>query len=133
MSHNAHESLEGRSPNTETPEEGAGNEGERRSAAPGDIVRDRDPAVEPQRERWLREQFEKEHQVMLAMMRLLVNGVSGEGRAMRFWRWLIDDLRSERRLLASPNPQGSEEVFVVSRIITWFRGLRRTGGESEMG
>jgi len=124
MSHSEDESLEGNSPNTETPEVGAGSEGGLRSASPDDVVRDTDPATESQRERWLREQFEKEHQVMLAMMRLLVNGVRGEGRAMRFWRWLIDDLRSERRLMASPDPQGSEEVFVVSRIIAWFRGLR---------
>ena len=54
------------------------------------------PAV-IERERWLRTRFEREHEVALAMMRLLIAGFSRESRAMRFWRWLIDDLRSERR------------------------------------
>ena len=53
-----------------------------------------------ERERWLRERFEREHEFTLALMRLLVEGLTRESRAMRFWRWLIDDFRSERRITA---------------------------------
>src|SRR5258707_2868424 len=52
-----------------------------------------------EREQWFRDRFEREHQVTLAMMRLLLAGLSSQSRPMRFWRWLIDDFRSERRIL----------------------------------
>ncbi|MCK0209424.1 hypothetical protein MWN33_15425 [Starkeya koreensis] len=50
-----------------------------------------------ERERWLRAQFEREHQVTMSVMRILLGSVREQSRRMHFWRWLIDDLRSERR------------------------------------
>jgi len=50
-----------------------------------------------ERERWLRAQFEREHQVTMSVMRILLGSVGDQSRRMRFWRWLIDDQRSERR------------------------------------
>lgn len=50
-----------------------------------------------ERERWLRTQFEREHQVTMSVMRILLGSVGDQSRRMRFWRWLIDDQRSERR------------------------------------
>lgn len=79
-------------------------------------------------ERWLRRQFEQEHRVLLAMMRLLVSGVGSEGRLMRFWRWLIDDNRSARRMLEGPPPPSESERTLIRRIVAWFR---REGGEQE--
>jgi hypothetical protein len=74
-----------------------------------------------EREQWLRDRFEKEHQVTLALMRLLLAGLSGQSRLMRFWRWLIDDFRSERRLLADPNRELSEERVLINQVLAWFR------------
>lgn len=54
-----------------------------------------DPQLE--RERWLRAQFEREHQVTMSVMRILLGSVRDEGRLMHAWRWLIDDIRSEHR------------------------------------
>ncbi len=71
-------------------------------------------------ERWLRRQFEQEHRVLLAIMRLLVSGVGGEGRLIRFWRWLIDDYRSERRMLGGPLPPSESQGMLIRRIVVWF-------------
>jgi hypothetical protein len=88
-----------------------------------------------ERERWLRACFEEEHQITVSLMRLLVSGVRGEGRARRFWRWLIDDLRSEQRLLAYPHAAASEENVLVSRIRAWFwrRGADQSGDTGRAG
>lgn len=72
---------------------------------PAASIRDMPPAVAEreiegamERERWFRSQYEREHQVTLSVMRILLGGVHHpEGDSMNFWRWLIDDLRSERR------------------------------------
>ncbi len=85
-----------------------------------------------ERERWLRDRFEKEHQVTLAMMRLLVAGVRKEGQCMRFWRWLIDDLRSERRLLEEPDGDSWEEAVLLRRVRSWF-ARRGTGNAGDAG
>jgi hypothetical protein len=50
-----------------------------------------------ERERWLRAQYEREHQVTMSVMRILLGSVRDESRPMRFWRWLIDDIRSDHR------------------------------------
>ncbi|MGA0562946.1 hypothetical protein ACO2RV_10885 [Ancylobacter sp. VNQ12] len=50
-----------------------------------------------ERERWLRAQYEREHQVTMSVMRILLGSARDESRPMRFWRWLIDDIRSDRR------------------------------------
>jgi hypothetical protein len=88
-----------------------------------------------ERERWLRDRFEKEHQVTLAMMRLLVAGVRKEGQCMRFWRWLIDDLRSERRLLEEPDNDSWDEAVLLRRVRAWFsrRGTGNTGDAGGAG
>src|SRR5437868_1543519 len=61
-----------------------------------------------EREQWFRDRFDKERQVTLALMRLLLAGLSSQGRRIRFWRWLIDDFRSERRILAEPDRETGE-------------------------
>lgn len=67
-------------------------------AAPSQrLAAEMDAALE--RERWLRAQYEREHQVSLSVMRVLLGNVHDESRLMRFWRWLIDDIRSEKREL----------------------------------
>ena|SRR6516225_201411 len=73
------------------------------------------------REHWFRERFEKEHEVTLALMRLLLAGLSSQSRRSRFWRWLIDDFRSERRLLADRYRESSEESILINRVLAWFR------------
>lgn len=85
-----------------------------------------------ERERWLRDRFEKEHQVTLAMMRLLVAGVRKEGQCMRFWRWLIDDLRSERRLLEEPDGDSWKDEMLLRRVRSWF-ARRGTGNAGDAG
>jgi hypothetical protein len=115
----------------------AGPESKTPQSSPGAVAGSEEarPPVEPasdkllaeeaqsalERERWLRKQFEQEHQVLLAMMRLLISGVGTEGRLMRFWRWLIDDYRSERRMLEAPPSPSEGERRLVSRIVAWFR------------
>jgi hypothetical protein len=73
------------------------------------------------REHWFRQRFEKEHEVTLALMRLLLAGLSSQSRRSRFWRWLIDDFRSEKRLLADRYRESSEESILVNRVLAWFR------------
>src|SRR6516225_3802217 len=73
------------------------------------------------REHWFRERFEKEHEVTLALMRLLLAGLSSQSRRSRFWRWMIDDFRSERRLLADRR-ETNEESVLINRVLAWFRG-----------
>jgi hypothetical protein len=79
------------------------------------------PLAESERERWLRGRFEREHEFTLALMRLLLEGLSSESRAMRFWRWLIDDLRSERRITAELGEPGDRERLLLRRVLAWFR------------
>jgi hypothetical protein len=64
-----------------------------------------------ERERWLREQIDKERMLLLLFGRHVVRALAHEPPILRFWRWLIDDLRSERR----------EEAEQVS-------GVREPGG-----
>jgi hypothetical protein len=88
-----------------------------------------------ERERWFRNRFEKEHQVTLAMMRLLVAGVRDDGQCMRFWRWLIDDLRSERRLLEEPDGDSWKDEVLLRRVRSWFarRGRANDGDTGGAG
>jgi hypothetical protein len=88
-----------------------------------EIVAERRVAVE--REHWLRRRFDKERRVTLAMLQLLIDGVHREHRATRFWRWLIDDFRSERRLMAKDEDPESEAA--LARII----GARLAEREAE--
>ena len=86
------------------------------------------PAEPPisEQERWLRGRFEREHEFTLALTRLLLEGLSGESRAMRFWRWLIDDFRSERRIIADLGQPGDREQMLLRRVIAWFRERRQS-------
>ena len=65
------------------------------AANPEPRADDRDAALE--RERWLREQVDKERMLLLLFGRHVVRALAHEAPILRFWRWLIDDLRSERR------------------------------------
>ena len=49
-----------------------------------------------ERESWLRDRFDRERAENLLLLRYL--SVEREAGLMRFWRWLIDDLGTERRL-----------------------------------
>jgi hypothetical protein len=94
---------------------------EREAGAPPDASAvAKEPGVESERERWLRERFEREHEVLLALTRLIIAGLGTESRAMRFWRWLIDDMRSERRMLGTRG----EERMLIRRVLAWFRERR---------
>jgi hypothetical protein len=79
-----------------------------------------------ERERWLRQRFEREHQVTLATLELLIGGAARESGPMRFWRWLIDDFRSEHRRFsdpgkfADPGRQGRERVL-IDFLSAWLR------------
>jgi hypothetical protein len=79
-----------------------------------------------ERERWLRQRFEREHQVTLATLELLIGGAARESGPMRFWRWLIDDFRSEHRRFsdpgkfADPSRQGRERAL-IDFIYAWLR------------
>ena len=85
--------------------------------APAVVMKDEAQA----RERWFRDRFEKEHEVTLALMRLLLAGLNSQSRRSRFWRWLIDDYRSERRLLADRYRESNEESVLINRVLAWFR------------
>jgi hypothetical protein len=79
-----------------------------------------EPQAAIEREHWLRRRFEQEHEVALALMRLLLAGLSHEGRARRFWRWLIDDFRSERRLVADAGRTTDNERMLLRRVLAWL-------------
>jgi hypothetical protein len=88
-----------------------------------------EPRGESEPERWLRSRFEREHEFTLALMRLLLEGLSRESRGMRFWRWLIDDLRSERRLTADLSEPSGRERVLIRRVLAWFRRQPITSGQ----
>jgi len=50
-----------------------------------------------ERERWLRRQIDRDRELLVSLGRGLLHALEPESPALRFWRWLIDDLRSERR------------------------------------
>ena len=83
-----------------------------------------DPPRTSERENWLRERFEREHEYTLSLMRLLLEGLSHEGRGLRLWRWLIDDYRSERRLAADFTEPQTHERQLLRRILGWARSQR---------
>jgi hypothetical protein len=56
-----------------------------------------DRAAALERERWLREQIDKERMLLLLFGRHVVRALAHEAPILRFWRWLIDDLRSAQR------------------------------------
>ena len=106
-----------RPPNPPTPEPAPAAAYEAASAPaakPEPRADDRDAALE--RERWLREQIDKERMLLLLFGRHVVRALAHEPPILRFWRWLIDDLRSERR----------EEAEQVS-------GVREPGGLTRLG
>jgi hypothetical protein len=63
-----------------------------------------DAALE--RERWLRDQLERAQQRNAAPAERGVVLHPSESGLSRFWRWLIDDLRSERRAAAAEPDAG---------------------------
>jgi len=86
---------------------------------------DRDAALE--RERWLREQIDKERMLLLLFGRHVVRALAHEAPVLRFWRWLIDDLRSAHReeaeqLSGVRQPGGLSRLAV--RLQRVWRGMR---------
>jgi hypothetical protein len=73
-----------------------------------------------ERERWLRDQIDKERMLLLLFGRHVVHALAHEPAILRFWRWLIDDLRSARReeaeQLTGRRPAGS-----LARLGIWLR------------
>ena len=83
---------------------------------------DRDAALE--RERWLREQVDKERMLLLLFGRHVVRALAHEAPILRFWRWLIDDLRSERREEAEQLSGVRESGGLTRLAIRLQRGWR---------
>lgn len=83
---------------------------------------------EPEREQWYRRQIERDRDVMLALSRALTGSIGREHRLMRLWRWMIDDLRSERREQAAL-VSGESRDGVAARLMPGVLDLaRRIGG-----
>lgn len=95
---------------------------------PADLVEaERLSALE--RERWLREQIEKDHELLLLVGRTVVGGLTQESSMRRFWRWLIDDLRSERREQAALLTGHADEGSLV-RAWRWLQARRRGSSQN---
>src|SRR5882672_6667477 len=92
------------------------------AAAPADSAAprpdDRDAALE--RERWLRDQIDKERMLLLLFGRHVVRALAHEPPLLRFWRWLIDDLRSARREEAE-QLTGRRETGALARLAIRLR------------
>ena len=86
------------------------------SAAPP--VDERGAALE--RERWLRDQIDKERMLLLLFGRHVVHALAHEPPILRLWRWLIDDLRSARREEAE-QLTGRREEGSLGRLAIWLR------------
>jgi hypothetical protein len=86
---------------------------------------DREAALE--RERWLRDQVDKERMLLLLFGRHVVHALAHEPPILRFWRWLIDDLRSARReeaeQLTGRHEPGALTRWAVRLQRAW-RGVR---------
>jgi hypothetical protein len=79
---------------------------------------DRTEMVE--RERWLRDYVDREQRVRLFVAEYLVGLLKNPPLWMRVWRWLIDDVRSERRAEAElllGRPRGG--------LLPWLSDRRR--------
>ena len=80
-----------------------------------------------ERERWLRDHLDRERAENLLLLRYL--SVQREPALMRFWRWLIDDLRSERpvaRAAAHAEAPASSPVHrpgMAERFKRWSENL----------
>src|SRR5690606_35344056 len=78
------------------------------------------------RERWLMRQVELDREVMLVMAHALAADAHPQSRAMRFWRWLIDDYRTERR--AANGTSGAREGLARDVLSAWNRRRRGIAG-----
>jgi hypothetical protein len=87
-----------------------------------------DPNAALERERWLRDQIDKERMLLLLFGKHVVHALAHEPPILRFWRWLIDDLRSARREEAELL-SGRREAGALGRLTIWlrqaWRGSRR--------
>lgn len=68
------------------------------------------------RERWLRGYIDREQRFRLYFAKYIAGLLDHPSRAMRVWRWLIDDFRSERREQAVYLNGGTE-----MGLLPWFR------------
>jgi hypothetical protein len=73
-----------------------------------------------ERERWLRDYIDREQRFRLFAAKYLVGLLKHPPLWMRVWRWLIDDVRSERR---------AEAALLLGRpragLLPWLRDRRR--------
>lgn len=92
--------------------------------ATGIVPPDAEREAAAERERWLRQHVDKDRELLLMVGRTVVGGLIHEPTVLRFWRWLIDDLRSDRReqaaLLTGQRDDGS-----LPRIWRWLHQRRR--------
>jgi hypothetical protein len=72
-------------------------------------------AVALERERWLRRQIDRDRELLIWFGRGLLQMLAPESTVLRFWRWLIDDLRSERRQQAALLGQPVSEGLLADR------------------
>ena len=91
-------------------------DGEAADAAGPDTER----AAMVERERWLRDYVDREQRFRLFVAKYLVGLLKHPPLWMRVWRWLIDDMRSERR---------AEAELLLGRpragLLPWLRDRRR--------
>jgi hypothetical protein len=96
------------------PMSGAAGEGDPAATpAPESAAAGGPDAVASERERRLRRQIDRELLVWLG--RGLLQILAPESTVLRFWRWLIDDLRSERRQQAALLGQPVSEGLLADR------------------
>ncbi|WP_207461212.1 hypothetical protein [Azospirillum sp. SYSU D00513] len=72
-----------------------------------------------ERERWYRGIIERDRELLLALGPVLGTPPSRERAAMRFWRWLIDDFRSERREWAA-RLDGQLREGLLPALLPWL-------------
>ena len=81
---------------------------------------DLERAAMVERELWLRDYVDREQRVRLFVAEYLVGLLKNPPLWMRVWRWLIDDVRSERR---------AEAEMLTGRpragLLPWLRDRRR--------
>ncbi len=70
---------------------------------------------EVEREQWLREYIDREQRFRLYFAQYIAGLLGKPSRAMRLWRWLIDDFRSERREQAG-YLEGIDDEGLIPRL-----------------
>jgi hypothetical protein len=95
--------------------EAAGEGDPAATAVPEPAVTGGADVVALERERWLRRQIDRDRELLIWFGRGLLQMLAPESTVLRFWRWLIDDLRSERRQQAALLGQPVSEGLLADR------------------